>query len=116
MLPEDLNKFAFQRVIGEDAFTRSLVLLGSLPSPDDHQTRAQAIIRIERTALDTSKASSFFSSDTNSPGLIQRTQLDGNTDIVRVPRIMSSIRQTLVFRSTHGFLDGSERVERKMSR
>jgi len=81
MIPQDLNKFTFQRVIGEDPFTRSLVLLGSLPSPDDHQTRAQAIIRIERTALDASKAPSFFSSDTNNPGLIQRTQLDGNTDI-----------------------------------
>src|SRR6266576_6448769 len=89
MIPENLNKFIFERVIGEDVFTRSLILLGSLPSPDDHQTRAQAIIRIERTALDASNAPSFFSSDTNNPGLIQRTQLDGNTDIVCVLRILN---------------------------
>jgi m7GpppX diphosphatase len=79
----DLNKFTFERVINEDAATHSLALLGSLPSPDDPQTKAQAIIRIEKTALDVNNAPFYFSSNTDNPGLLHRTQLAGHSDIVR---------------------------------
>lgn len=83
MTPEDLNKFTFERIINEDPATHSLALLGTLPLPDDPQTRAQAIVRIEKTALDANKASFYFSSNVDNPSLLQRVQLAGRSDIVR---------------------------------
>ncbi|KAF8636040.1 hypothetical protein AX15_000197 [Amanita polypyramis BW_CC] len=79
---EALNKFAFERVINEDPITHSLVLLGTLPGPEPNSnptsSRVQAIIRIEKTALDVSTAPLLFASDS---GLIQRAHLGESTDI-----------------------------------
>ena len=83
---EALRRFAFERVINEDPITHSLTLLGTLPAlnPDDIHTPSpvQAIIRIEKAALDVSTAPLLFASDSNKSGLIQRARLEQSTDIV----------------------------------
>ena len=119
MTPEDLNKFIFERIINEDPATHSLALLGSLPSPHDPQIRAQAIIRIEKTALDANNASFYFSSNTDNPGSLQRIQLAGHSDIVRKSECLNVQLNSFVepsSDSTRGSWDGSEKAERKMSR
>jgi hypothetical protein len=118
MTPEDLNKFIFERIINEDPATHSLALLGSLPSPDDPQTRAQAIIRIEKTALDANNVSFYFSSNTGTPGLLQRIELAGHSDIVRKSCLYVQLNSyvELSSDSTRGSSGGSEKAERKMLR
>ncbi|KAK2459681.1 hypothetical protein APHAL10511_008326 [Amanita phalloides] len=81
MTPETLSKFILKQVINEDPITHSLNLLGTLPSPESDQLRVQAIVRIEKTALDIDTAPFLFASGTGSPGLIQRIHLGESTDI-----------------------------------
>ena len=81
--PWTLKKFSFQRVLDEDPSTHTLVLLGTLPnSPDalDSEKTAEAIVRVERTTLSAKDAPFFFGDN----GLIKKTTLEGNTDIVRL--------------------------------
>lgn len=66
----DLRTFEFNTVLNEDPLTHSLTLLGTLKGQ-------QAIIRVEKTALKASDAANFFSHD----GLVQKIQLEQNTDI-----------------------------------
>ncbi|KAJ2913375.1 hypothetical protein MD484_g7044, partial [Candolleomyces efflorescens] len=69
----DLQRFRFERVLNEDPLTHSIALLGKLSKDPE----VQAIIRIEKTALDASVAPRLFAED----GLIQRVHLEESTDI-----------------------------------
>ena len=71
-----LNEFSFIRVLLEDPFTHSIVLLGTFPSPAGE---TQAIVRIEKTALNSENPARFLSEN----GYIQRVELEESTDIVR---------------------------------
>lgn len=73
-----LNGFSFDRVLHEDPFTHSIILLGTFPSPTDSTDKIQAIVRIEKTALDSENPAQFFSEN----GYIQRIELEESTDIV----------------------------------
>ena len=73
----DLRRFRFERVLNEDPLTHSIALLGTLSK----DPKVQAIIRIEKTALDASDAPRLFADD----GLIQKVQLEESTDIVGIP-------------------------------
>jgi m7GpppX diphosphatase len=96
---EDLNAFEFQKVLNEDPLSHSLTILGSLGG-------AQAIVRIEKAALDAASAPSFFRKDGN---LIQRAELVQSTDIVR--RLMRfALADLNLVRSILGSLDGSGRT------
>ncbi|TFK27619.1 mRNA decapping enzyme [Coprinopsis marcescibilis] len=66
----DLQTFEFQKVINEDPASHALTLLGTLKT-------AQAIIRIEKTALNASDGQRFFGDD----GLVQQVQREESTDI-----------------------------------
>ena len=66
----DLTEFSFTKVLSEDPFTHSIVLLGTFPNPT-----TQAIVRIEKTALNSQNPANFFSE-------IQRIELENSTDIV----------------------------------
>ncbi|KAF8625911.1 hypothetical protein AX17_006637 [Amanita inopinata Kibby_2008] len=79
---EALNDFSFRKVINEDPVTRSLTLLGTFPSPTNSESQVQAIIRVERTALDVSNAPLFFAPENK--GLVQRVHLEESTDIVHI--------------------------------
>ncbi|KAF6747857.1 mRNA decapping enzyme [Ephemerocybe angulata] len=68
----DLRQFRFERVLNEDPLTHSLALLGRF-----EKDNTQAIIRIEKTALDAASAPHYFAED----GLIQKVQLEESTDI-----------------------------------
>ncbi|RDB14766.1 m7GpppX diphosphatase [Hypsizygus marmoreus] len=72
---EKLNKFSFERVLNEDPLTHSLTLLGAFPGPA--ADRVQAIVRIEKTALDPDRGGSFFGDN----GLVKRVTLEESTDI-----------------------------------
>ena len=73
-----LNEFSFIRVLLEDPFTHSIVLLGTFPSPTEPTDKIQAIVRIEKTALNSENPARFFSEN----GYIQRVELEECTDIV----------------------------------
>lgn len=73
-----LNEFSFNKVIHEDPFTHSIVLLGTFPSPTDSTDNIQAIVRIEKTALNSEDPARFFSEN----GYVQRVELEESTDIV----------------------------------
>jgi m7GpppX diphosphatase len=74
-----LNEFSFTKVLHEDPFTHSIVLLGTFPSPLASPTdKTQAIVRIEKTALNSENPANFFSEN----GYIQRVELEDSTDIV----------------------------------
>lgn len=75
---EDLRRFQFERVLNEDPLTHSIALLGSLAK--DGQDRVQAIIRLEKTALEANNAARYFAKD----GVVQRVELEESTDIVGV--------------------------------
>jgi m7GpppX diphosphatase len=75
---EALRKFKFERVLNENALTHSIIFLGSLPEPEG-DNEVQAIIRIEKTALEPSQIPSVFHSLSG----IERVQLEQSTDIVR---------------------------------
>ena len=72
---ETLKKFTFDRTLNEDPMTHTLTILGTLPI---HEEIVQAIIRIERTAIQSDRAPRLFGED----GLIKRVKLEENTDIV----------------------------------
>jgi m7GpppX diphosphatase len=74
----DLQRFRFERVLNEDPLTHSIALLGTLAKDPE----VQAIIRIEKTALDASVAPRLFAED----GLVQRVHLEESTDIVGIPQ------------------------------
>ncbi|RXW18165.1 hypothetical protein EST38_g7689 [Candolleomyces aberdarensis] len=69
----DLRRFRFERVLNEDPLIHSIALLGTLSEDPE----VQAIIRIEKTALDASDAPRLFAED----GLIQSVKLEQSTDI-----------------------------------
>ena len=73
-----LNEFSFIRVLLEDPFTQSIVLLGTFPNPTDPTDKIQAIVRIEKTALNSENPARFFSEN----GYVQRVELEESTDIV----------------------------------
>jgi m7GpppX diphosphatase len=73
----DLNKFKFQRIINEDPLTHSIILLGTLPSPDSSEGTL-AIVRIEKTALSAGDAPKFLGPES----FLQKADLEGSTDIV----------------------------------
>lgn len=73
-----LSKFSFNKVLHEDPFTHSIVLHGTFPSPTDPGEKIQAIVRIEKTALDSENPARFFSEN----GYVRRIELEECTDIV----------------------------------
>ena len=73
-----LNRFSFIKVLHEDPFTHSIVLLGTFPSPTGPTNKIQAIVRMEKTALDSEHPECFFSEN----GYVQRIELEESTDIV----------------------------------
>jgi m7GpppX diphosphatase len=75
---EDLSKYSFERLLNEDPITHSLILLGSLPDPELQGGRVNAIIKIEKTALNPEQAQDFFAHD----GLVKKVAVEGSTDIV----------------------------------
>ncbi len=78
-----LKKFLFHRVLDEDPLTHTLILLGTLPNSSDtpdSEKMVEAIVRVERTTLSAKDAPFFFGDN----GLIKKTTLEGNTDIVRL--------------------------------
>ncbi|KAF9465355.1 scavenger mRNA decapping enzyme [Collybia nuda] len=74
---EDFSNYRFERVLNEDPLTHTLILLGSLPDPTRRNGRVNAIIRIEKTALDSEQADKFFAIE----GLIKSLVLEESTDI-----------------------------------
>ncbi len=75
---ETLRDFKFERILSEDTLTHSIIFLGSLPDPE-RDGQVQAIIRLEKTALDPAQVPSIF----HSLGGIERVQVEQSTDIVR---------------------------------
>lgn len=73
-----LNEFSFIKVLLEDPFSHSIVLLGTFPSPTDPTDKIQAIVRIEKTALNSENPGRFLSEN----GYVQRIELEESTDIV----------------------------------
>jgi len=73
-----LNEFSFNKVLHEDPFTHSIVLHGTFPSLTEPTDKIQAIVRIEKTALDSENPGRFFSEN----GYVQRIELEESTDIV----------------------------------
>ena len=73
---DKLNKFQLDRVLNEDPLTHTLTLLGTLPGEDTAPVKA--IVRIEKTALNSQRAGSILGED----GLIHRVTLEESTDIV----------------------------------
>ncbi|KIM43029.1 hypothetical protein M413DRAFT_18208 [Hebeloma cylindrosporum] len=71
-----LSQFVFDRVLNEDPLTHSLIILGTLPSPD-LDNRVRAIVRLEKTALNAADSSKFFGDN----GIIEKVQLEESTDI-----------------------------------
>ncbi|KAI0674140.1 scavenger mRNA decapping enzyme [Trametes maxima] len=69
-----LKQFRFDRVLNEDPVTHALTLLGSLPV-DGTSEHAQAIVRIEKTALTADHAAELL------PGLLEDSKLIEGTDI-----------------------------------
>ncbi|KAH9855669.1 scavenger mRNA decapping enzyme [Lenzites betulinus] len=69
-----LKQFRYERVLNEDSITHALTLLGTLPvgNSSDH---AQAIVRIEKTALTADQAEQLL------PALLKDTKLIEGTDI-----------------------------------
>lgn len=85
-----LREFQFEKILNEDPLAHTIAVLGSFPSlgtSDEESSvpaRVQAVVRIEKTALDTAglESGSFFRSD-NTGGALERVKLEGSTDIVR---------------------------------
>jgi m7GpppX diphosphatase len=80
--PKDLKRlqrFKFERILNEDTLTHSIIFLGYLPDSDEDDD-VQAIIRIEKTALDPVQVPSIFQSLSG----IDKVVLEQSTDIVRV--------------------------------
>lgn len=73
-----LRNFKFERILNEDPITHSLALLGTLPASDSADDAVQAVVRVEKTALNSNDAPRLFAED----GLIKRLQLEESTDIV----------------------------------
>jgi len=73
---EALRDFKFERILNEDTLTHSIIFLGSLPAPEG-DGQVQAIIRIEKTVLDSAQIPSIF----HSLGGIERVELEQSTDI-----------------------------------
>lgn len=76
---ETLRKFKFERILNEDTLTHTIIFLGSLPEPEG-EADVQAIVRIEKTVLDPAQIPSIFHSLSG----VDKVQLEGSTDIVRV--------------------------------
>jgi len=78
-----LKNFKFERILHEDPTTHSLALLGTLPASQIAGEIVQAIVRVEKTALNSNDASRFFGED----GLIIKFRLEESTDIVWISMI-----------------------------
>lgn len=74
---EALKKFTLERILNEDPITHALTILGNIPAPDAGWVKA--IIRIEKTALNSDDAPRFF----GARGLLKKVELEESTDIVR---------------------------------
>jgi len=106
---EALEKFTLERILNDDPITHALTILGNIPAPtsnnEDSEGRLQAIIRIEKTALNPEDAPLFF----GPRGLIKRAELEESTDIVCFASLTfdSCLDQTFALvRSTPGYLGG----------
>lgn len=77
---EALNKFKFERILNEDPLNHSLHLLGTFPGAGVDNEQVSAIVRIEKTALNPTDATRFF----GEMGLVQKVEVEGSTDIVRL--------------------------------
>lgn len=110
---EALNNFSLEKILNEDPFTHALTFLGNVPAPDNEEATVKAIIRIEKTALNSEEAPRFF----GHKGLIKKAELEESTDIVR-PTMLLLLRSVLivVLRSMPGYLDGLEMKGATMSR
>ncbi|KAF5348544.1 hypothetical protein D9756_009582 [Leucocoprinus leucothites] len=73
---EALRSFKFEKILNEDSLTHSVIFLGSLPEPDGDGD-IQAIIRLEKTALDPAQMPGIFHSLSG----IERVELEQSTDI-----------------------------------
>ncbi|KAI0330054.1 scavenger mRNA decapping enzyme [Cubamyces sp. BRFM 1775] len=69
-----LQEFRFERVLNEDPITHALTILGTLPV-EGKSEHAQAIVRIEKTALIGDQADQLF------PGQLKDSKLIDSTDI-----------------------------------
>ena len=93
-----LNKFSFKKVLHEDPFTHSIVLLGTFPGPTDPTDKVQSIVRIEKTALNAENPARFFSEN---DGYVQRVELEESTDIVRLRFFFFSKKERKMWILTH---------------
>ncbi|KXN83364.1 m7GpppX diphosphatase [Leucoagaricus sp. SymC.cos] len=73
---ETLRRFKFERILNDDSLTHTVILLGTLPEPEG-DGEVQAIVRIEKTALNANQMPSIFHSLSG----IDRTELEQSTDI-----------------------------------
>ena len=90
---DDLKAFTFERVLNEDPVSHSLTILGSLGS-------SQAIIRIEKAALDAATAPKLLSKE---GGLVQRADLEQSTDIVRLSCVVPELPLNTLYQYTWFF-------------
>lgn len=76
---KSLHRFKFERILNEDTLTHTVIFLGYLPEPEEDED-VQAIVRIEKTAIDPVQVPSIFQSLSG----IDKVELEQSTDIVRV--------------------------------
>ncbi|KAF9561794.1 mRNA decapping enzyme [Agrocybe pediades] len=72
-----LKAFAYERILNEDPFTHSIILLGTFPVPANLSERVKAVVRIERTTLNADEGVRLL----GDPGLLTRIKLEQSTDI-----------------------------------
>jgi len=73
-----LKQFSFERILDEDPFAHSLILLGTFPVPDNSLERVKAVVRIEKTTISADEGLRFFGNS----GMLTRIKLEQSTDIV----------------------------------
>src|SRR5258708_16082330 len=115
---EVLEKFTLERILDDDPITHALTILGNIPATtsnnnEDSEGRLQAIIRIEKTALNLNDAPRFF----GPRGLIKRAELEESTDIVCFASLtFDGHLDHVFFCSTPGYSDGLQTKEIGTSR
>ncbi|KAI0825974.1 scavenger mRNA decapping enzyme [Irpex lacteus] len=73
---ETLQRFQFERILNEDSLAHSLTLLGKVVDSDDPTKDASAaIVRVEKTALPVSVASTVITEQLNNVQLIESTDI-----------------------------------------
>ncbi|KAF7768343.1 hypothetical protein Agabi119p4_7586 [Agaricus bisporus var. burnettii] len=73
---KSLHRFKFERILNEDTLTHTVIFLGYLPEPEEDED-VQAIVRIEKTAIDPVQVPSIFQSLSG----IDKVELEQSTDI-----------------------------------